>query len=204
MKRFSIVLSILMFQAAMALPALAQDSSDEFKPGAYVQGQFAAQFLTGDASDVFKSGGFDTGFYGGGIAAGYFLTNWLALQARANFISNGSVGGVSLDSLTAIYTVDAKLYVLNLFMRDANGLLQPYAIAGLGGYSIVGTNTNLPFNADTYFTFELGAGLDLMLTNHFGLFGEFNWQYVDTGPILNTNVNSPNNIGINIGATYRF
>ena len=199
MKRLSIVLSILIFQAAMALPALAQDSSDEFKPGAYVQGQFAAQFLTGDASDLFKNNGLDTGYYGGGIAAGYFLTNWLALQARANFLSSPFP-----EVMTVIYTVDAKLYVLNLFMRDANGLLQPYAIAGLGGFSIIGTNFNQAFNADTWFTFELGGGLDLMLTNHFGLFGEFNWQYVDTGPILNTNINSPNNIGINFGATYRF
>ena len=196
MKRLSIVLSILMFQAAMALPALAQDSSDEFKPGAYVQAQFAAQFLTGDASQLTT----DSGYYGGGVAGGYFLTHWLAVQGRANFISNGS----GADSLTAIYTADVKLYVLNLFMGDANGLLQPYAIAGLGGFSIIGTNTNLPFDSETYFTFELGGGLDLMLTNHFGLFGEFNWQYVDTGPILNTNVNSPNNIGINFGATYRF
>ena len=202
MKRLSIVLSILMFQAAMALPALAQSSSDEFKPGAYVQGQFAAQFLTGNVSDIVKAGGFDTGYYGGGIAAGYFLTNWLALQARANFVSNGSVNGISLDSLTAIYTVDAKLYVLNLFMRDANGLLQPYAIAGLGGYSSIGTDFGLPFAADTQFTFELGAGLDLMLTNHFGLFGEFNWQYINLPS--GAGISDPNNIGINIGATYRF
>ena len=197
MKRLSIVLSILMFQAAMALPALAQSSSDEFKPGAYVQGQFAGQFLTGNVSDIVKGGGFDTGYYGGGIAAGYFLTNWLALQARANFLSSPFP-----DIMTVIYTVDAKLYVLNLFMRDANGLLQPYAIAGLGGYSSIGTDFGLPFAADTQFTFELGAGLDLMLTNHFGLFGEFNWQYINLPS--GAGISDPNNIGINIGATYRF
>ena len=94
MKRLSIVLSILMFQAAMALPALAQSSSDEFKPGAYVQGQFAAQFLTGDASQITT----DSGYYGGGIAGGYFLTHWLALQGRANFIA-GPQGADALAGL---------------------------------------------------------------------------------------------------------
>ena len=195
MKRFSIVLSILMFQAAMALPALAQDSSDEFKPGAYVQGQFAAQFLTGDASQIAT----DSGYYGGGVAAGYFLTNWLALQGRVNFIDSSSL---IPNSFTTIYTADVKIYVLNLLMSNANGLLQPYAIGGIGGLTTSENVLNTGIWASgTYFTFELGGGLDLMLTDHLGLFGEFNWQYVNLGF---TGVSNPNNIGINIGATYRF
>ena len=199
MKRLSIVLSILMFQAAVALPALAQSSSDEFKPGAYVQAAFAAQFSTSDLVDVTLSG--DSAAFGGSIAGGYFLTNWLAVQGRAQFIDTGSLGPIS--SLTYIYGAQAKLYVLNLLMSNPNGLIQPYAIAGIGGLSVTGSGFGFT-DSENFFTFELGAGLDLMFTNHLGLFGEFNWQYINANQFFGTPVDSPNNIGMNIGVTYRF
>ena len=153
MKRLSIVLSILMFQAAMALPALAQSSSDEFSPGFYAQAGFAIQFQTSDISLVASNNGNQA--YGGSIAAGYFLTNWLALQGRAQFIDSGA------NTLTYIYSADAKLYVLNLLMSNPNGLIQPYAIAGLGGYTITSDLGNfIGGSSQTWFTLELGAGLD--------------------------------------------
>ncbi len=208
MKRLSIGLSILMVHAAMALPALAQDSSDEFTPGAYVQAAFAVQFQTSDVKLAFSNSGLENQAYGGSIAAGYFLTNWLALQARAQFIDSGSVtaGGQTVSTMTYIYTADAKLYVLNLLMNNPNGLIQPYAIAGLGGYSLTynldGFNIPGLGSATTQFTFELGAGLDLMFTDHLGVFGEFNWQYITTPSEFN--INAPSNVGMNIGVTYRF
>ena len=196
MKRLSIVLSILMFQAAMALPALAQSSSDEFSPGFYAQAGFAIQFQTSDISLVASNNGNQA--YGGSIAAGYFLTNWLALQGRAQFIDSGA------NTLTYIYSADAKLYVLNLLMSNPNGLIQPYAIAGLGGYTITSDLGNfIGGSSQTWFTLELGAGLDLMFTEHLGLFGEFNYQYINASSTTNIFTDA-NNIGMNMGVTYRF
>ena len=179
MKRLSIVLSILMFQAAVALPSFADDSS----PGFYTQAAFAIQFQTDSVGNL----GSSNELYGGSIALGYFLTDWLALQGRAQFIDSGA------DTMTYIYTAAAKLYVLNLLVDDPNGLIQPYAIGGIGGYTIDGGGLST-----SNFTLELGAGLDLMFTDNLGVFGEFNYQFVDI------QVQSANNIGMNIGVTYRF
>ena len=179
MKRLSIVLSILMFQAAVALPSFADDSS----PGFYTQAAFAIQFQT----DSINLGNNADELYGGSIALGYFLTDWLALQGRAQFIDS------TQNSMTYIYTAAAKLYLLNLLVDDPNGLIQPYAIGGIGGYT-----GDQGGSSQTQFTLELGAGLDLMFTDNLGVFGEFNYQFVDI------QVQSANNIGMNIGVTYRF
>lgn len=212
MKRFAIALSILMLEAVVALPAFGQEASDRFNPSGYIQGQFTTQFLTGDISDLVytpTNTPIDSAYFGGGITGGGFLTHWVALQARVNFLSTNPFpdipGSEILDSLTVVYTADVKFYILNLIVGHANGILQPYAIAGLGGLSIIGTFDPVnSFNSDNFFTFELGAGLDLMINNHFGLFGEFNWQYVDANTFLGVPISNPNNIAINIGATYRF
>ena len=103
MKRLSIVLSILMFQAAVALPSFADDSS----PGFYTQAAFAIQFQT---DSIVNLGNGADELYGGSIALGYFLTDWLALQGRAQFIDS------TQNSMTYIYTAAAKLYLLNLLV----------------------------------------------------------------------------------------
>ena len=42
-----------------------------------------------------------------------------------------------------------------------------------------------------------------MVTRHIGVFGEINWQYVNVSS-NGVPLNSPNNLGLNLGATYRF
>ncbi|MAJ62083.1 MAG: hypothetical protein CBC48_20400 [bacterium TMED88] len=177
------------------------------------------------------NGPFAKEVYGGSLAGGTFVTPWLAVQGRVQILDSGSTDASldctaadlsplcaalgldpilydgRIDSTTFIYGAQAKVYPLNLLTDGNGGLLQPYAFGGVGGYSIslsptLGGQKTSARGAD-WLTLEVGAGLDLMVTRHIGVFGEINWQYVNVSS-NGLALNSPNNLGLNLGATYRF
>ncbi|MDG2048610.1 MAG: outer membrane beta-barrel protein [Myxococcota bacterium] len=172
--------------------------------------------------------------YGGSLAGGAFVTPWLALQGRIQILDSGSTDASldcttvappnlpplcaalglerkvydgRIDSTTFIYGAQAKVYPLNLLTGGNGGLLQPYAFGGIGGYSISLSPTlegqKTSARGADWLTLEIGAGLDLMVSRHVGVFGEINWQYVNVSS-NGLPVNSPNNLGLNLGVTYRF
>jgi opacity protein-like surface antigen len=177
-------------QAIAATSALADSEDADSSPGSYLQGAFVIEFPTGDITNLSN----DNAWYGGAIGLGSFLTDWLALQARGQIISLGNDG-----NMTAYYTGDAKLYPFNLLRGHANGLLQPYGFAGLGGATVWGDN----INTSTNFLFEVGAGLDLMFSRNFGLYGEFAYHLITIDDV-GFNITNANLIGVAVGATYRF
>ena len=204
MKRIAILVSVLLLQLSVVGAATADGDSS---PGLYLQGAFAMQATTGDVKDALESVGSDANFYGGSLAVGYFMTDWLAVQARLQFLSgpNGSAGGgVTLDTWNMLYTGAVKVYPFNLG-GGAGGLLQPYGIFGIGGQTLFGTLSGGGLSAtdsDTAFLIEVGGGLDLMLGSNFGVFGEVTYEYLNDNSLGFDD--STNAVGVNAGITYRF
>ena len=226
----------------VAAPAWAQNDAEGPARGLYVQGAFSLQAL-GTVASVggqnvtlgFQNGAngpFASEAYGGSLAGGTFVTPWLAVQGRVQFVDSGTLNGSldctnpsltpictslgldpsqvfqgQLSSMTFIYGIQAKVYPMHLLFGGRGGLIQPYAFGGIGGYSIsltptVGGQTGAAVGAD-WLTLEIGAGTDIMITDHIGVFGELNWQYVNVSS-NGLPLNSPNNVGVNLGVTYRF
>ena len=180
--------------------ALAADGDDS-KPGLYLQGAFAGQAKTfDDVPDQIAHG-----TYGGSLAVGYFLTDFLAVQGRLGFISSPfDVPAVSMWQMQ--YTAGVKLYPFNLG-GSAGGLLQPYGIAALGGQTRFQSGDDTWTTSETAFLLELGGGLDLMFTQNLGVFGEVTYNYLNYSDSVWWGENdswSGNGMGWQIGITYRF
>ncbi len=208
MKRILILVSVLALQFSMGGLAIAADGDDS-KPGLYLQGAFAGQAKTlndipGSIDDDFNAS------YGGSIAVGYFLTDFLALQGRLGFISdpftatgrNDAFGSADPDVWQMQYTAGVKLYPFNLG-GSAGGLLQPYAIGALGGQTLFASNDGFS-DSSTAFLLELGGGLDLMFTDSLGVFGEVTYNYISWSSAFTSDDYSGNGMGWQIGVTYRF
>ena len=195
MKRIAILVSVLLLQ----LSAVGAASADgESSPGLYVQGAFAMQASTGDVKDALESAGSDANFYGGSLALGYFVTDWMAVQARLQFLSGPSDGAI--DTWNMLYSGAVKVYPFNLG-GGAGGLLQPYGIFGIGGQTLFASDSGVD-GSQTAFLLEVGGGLDLMLSNHLGVFGEVTYEYLNDSSYGFSD--STNAVGVNIGVTYRF
>ena len=199
MKRILILVSILVLQFSMGGLALAADGDDS-KPGLYLQGAFAGQAKTfDDVPDQIAHG-----TYGGSLAVGYFLTDFLAVQGRLGFISSPfDVPAVSMWQMQ--YTAGVKLYPFNLG-GSAGGLLQPYGIAALGGQTLFQSGHDTLTSSETYLLVELGGGLDLMLSKSLGLFGEVTYNYLNHSKNnwWQADSYSGNGMGWQVGITYRF
>ena len=195
MKRIAILVSVLLLQLSAVGAATADGDSS---PGLYVQGAFAMQASTGDVKDALESAGSDANFYGGSLALGYFVTDWMAVQARLQFLSGPSDGAI--DTWNMLYSGAVKVYPFNLG-GGAGGLLQPYGIFGIGGQTLFASDSGVD-GSQTAFLLEVGGGLDLMLSNHLGVFGEVTYEYLNDSSYGFSD--STNAVGVNIGVTYRF
>ena len=229
MKRILILVSVLVLQFSMGGLAIAADGDDS-KPGLYLQGAFAGQADTFSDMDNSRDSGKTA--YGGSLAVGYFITNWLAVQGRVGVISNPinlydvdwpqwqCTGNASCSSLQLQYTAGVKIYPLSLLKQSASGLIQPYAIGSLGGQTQFVRVDNLPTglgpwttSSTTFFLLELGGGVDLMFTDNIGLFGEVTYNYLNFSsnnylgfpvPPDERKDWSGNGVGWQLGITYRF
>ena len=199
MKRIAILVSVLLLQISVVGAATADSDSS---PGLYLQGAFAMQSMTGNVKDALEGNGSDANFYGGSLAIGYFLTDWLALQGRLQFLSGptlpGAFGG-TVDTWNMLYSGAVKVYPFNLG-GGAGGLLQPYGIFGIGGQTTF--VSDLDALSSTLFLLEVGGGLDLMLGSNFGVFGEVTYEYLNDSTYGFDD--SANAVGVNAGITYRF
>ena len=184
--------SIVMLQGLVGSTVLAESG-----PGMYVQGSFAVQFPTGSLKDAYNQIDEDKEGLGGSLAIGGFLFDWFALQARAQVIDT-RVEDVDGALKYGLYTADAKIYPLGLFTSGADGLLQPYGLVGLGGATLWAED----YDTETNFLFELGFGLDVMLSKNFGIYGEVAWQLITED--LDVDIENANLIGLLVGITYRF
>ena len=180
--------------------ALAADGDDS-KPGLYLQGAFAMQATTGNVKTALESVGSSSNFYGGSLAVGYFITDWLAVQGRVQLLSGPSQSSL-VTTWNMLYSGAVKVYPLNLGGSD-DGFLQPYGIIGIGGQTLFASAGGFT-DSTTAFLLEVGGGLDLMLTQDFGLFGEVTYEYLNDSDYSFNDSTSTNAIGLNVGISYRF
>jgi len=227
MKRNLLLVSVLALHFSVGGLAIAAEKS---KPGLYLQGAFTGQADTFSDMDSSRESGKTA--YGGSIAVGYFITDWLAVQGRVGIISNPvdlydvdwtgwQCGGVTTCSSWQMqYTAGVKVYPLSLLTQGASGLIQPYAIGALGGQTQFVRTDNLPAglnawttSSSTYFLLEVGGGVDLMFTSNIGLFGEVTYDYLNFSndswlgfpiPADERRDWSGNGVGWQVGITYRF
>ena len=95
--------------------------------------------------------------------------------------------------------METKLYPLNIRKtRRKSQMIEPYILAGTGGETRFGSEEG----TGTSFVFELGAGLDIMLGDHLGLFGQFAWELVTDSP--SSDISDASQIGVTTGLIYRF
>ena len=165
------------------------------------------QATTGDLKKAINELEADANFYGGSLAVGYFMTDWLALQARVQFLSGTGIGdtpnpaNLDVSTYNVLYTGAVKLYPLALLTQNAGGQIQPYAIFGIGGQSTL-VSVDFFGTGTTAFLLEVGGGLDLMFNSNFGVFGEVTYNYLN-----NTNFGfseTASAVGVNAGITYHF
>ena len=160
------------------------------KTTAYIQGGLALQFPVGELGRVSES---DV-WFGGSLALGRFIEPWLAIQARGAFIHIDRT-----ETNNALYLVETKLYPLNIRKtRRKSQMIEPYILAGTGGETRFGSGEG----TGTSFVFELGAGLDIMLGDRLGLFGQFAWELVTDSP--SSDISDASQIGVTTGLIYRF
>jgi hypothetical protein len=102
------------------------------------------------------NGGFEAG-------AGIRLAPALAIEGNFVFVTGGGT-----DSYLG--TVDAKLYPFMITASDSNGLLQPYVRVGIGG-----GGASLAAFSTGAFVARFGGGLDLMITDKLGAYGDVSY-----------------------------
>jgi hypothetical protein len=156
--------------------AQAQDGDGQ---GVFVRGGVALGWANADdVADAVAGGEISNGVNAGfDIAAGYRFAPALAAEAEFFYVTGGdvSVAGVTAPAVeTSAYAFlfNGKVYPLMFDADDATGLLQPYAVVGIGGGSGEVTNAGPLSGSQGTFLAKFGGGLDLMLTDNLGAYAE--------------------------------
>lgn len=128
----------------------------ESAKGLYVQGGFVVSKTNTGGGDA--NLGFD-------ITGGYRFLPWLG--ADADFYWAGRDQGAVSSRIWAI-TFNGKIYPMGLLSPKSFDAFQPYAVFGMGGGG--GGVKNGPSTGT--FIFRMGAGLDWLMTDNFGLYSD--------------------------------
>lgn len=151
------LLLLLPLDGALAAGGGGQAAGTKYEAakGFYLQGGFAV---------VKTNLGAGKASLGVDVAGGYRFLPWLGADADVYFAARDLGGGQKPRQFGV--TFNGKIYPIGLLAPKTLDFLQPYVVMGLGGgnYRIKdagGTGT---------FIFRLGAGVDLMITRHIGLY----------------------------------
>ncbi|MEE3328147.1 MAG: porin family protein [Myxococcota bacterium] len=180
MQRIAILISLL---AAFSLTSMAQAQEEYSYPGPYVQlaGSYArCSFNLTDRSGGECNDGLESSLGLNG-RIGFRFNRFLTVEGQIEWISGFDAKAETLPAptpgvpTTTEASAEAITYTINVRFYPIEGRIQPYAIAGLGGEN-VWLNSNV-VDSDTFTSFvgRFGAGLDIYLTNHLALTGEFTY-----------------------------
>ena len=116
-----------------------------------------------------------------GISGNYGINNWIETGACFGVFALN----IYNDNTKAInYKLNAKAHIVNVFAPSFYAI-DPYLVARMGGLSVFGDSA-----PRTMFTYNVGGGIALNFSRHFGLFYEL---YYD-----NTFHKSVKSFGLNI------
>lgn len=124
--------------------------------------------------------------WGGGLDVKYFFNKWMAFGGEGYVVdADANVAGGGLGTFTFRYPIGCSRFA-------------PYTWAGLGvsgggshtvayfnelqrGNEPEFRNQSRVLNTHALFTTQLGAGLEVRITRHIGLMGDFAWNFLQNG-----------------------
>ena len=200
MKNFIFLTGALLLLGAFSVPAQAQTYRDA--QGFY--GQFAIPIGWNNMSGPSKFGTADGAMAGFSFNAGYRFNGWVGADVEVIWLGGGDVvknGSAVADASLLSVGAAIKFYPFVLTSRYVPGWVQPYLAFGVGSGISEQTMRGSPeFGSslsETVFLVRFGAGMEVMISKHWGTFIESNYYA--------SNSNSISGIGmIRLGAMCHF
>ena len=200
MKNFTFLTGALLLLGAFSVPAQAQTYRDA--QGFY--GQFAVPIGWNNMAGPSNFGTADGAMAGFSFNAGYRFNGWVGADVEVIWLGGGDVvenGSVVADASLLSVGAAIKFYPFVLTSRYVPGWVQPYLAFGVGSGISEQTMRGSPeFGSslsETVFLVRFGAGMEVMISKHWGTFIESNYYA--------SNSNSISGIGmIRLGAMCHF
>ena len=200
MKNFTFLTGALLLLGAFSVPAQAQTYRDA--QGFY--GQFAVPIGWNNMAGPSNFGTADGAMAGFSFNAGYRFNGWVGADVEVIWLGGGDVvenGSAVADASLLSVGAAIKFYPFVLTSRYVPGWVQPYLAFGAGSGISEQTMRGSPeFGSslsETVFLVRFGAGMEVMISKHWGTFIESNYYA--------SNSNSISGIGmIRLGAMCHF
>jgi len=146
------------------LPITASAESEFGRSGAYLRGGVAGAWDLTNLLGEFT----DTGV-GLGVAGGYRMNSWLAVEGQYHWLGNTDIGFSGND----IATVNRWDTTANV-RASTSGRFQPYALVGIGYGNYEISDAADPNNSVSAggFIARFGGGFDIYITKHIAIYGE--------------------------------
>ncbi len=187
MKNSIRLIAFLFLLGALPLAAQAQTYADS--EGFY--GQFSAPIGWNNMAAPSAFGTTDGTMIGFSFTAGYRFNAWVGADVEVMWLGAGDVvdaGAVTADASILSVGAAAKFYPLVLTSRSVPSWVQPYLVFGVGSgiaeQTPVGANQFGEFNkSETIFLFRFGAGMEVMISKHWGTFMDANYYATNSNSI---------------------
>jgi len=159
---------ILATVLVLALPLAATAENDFGRGGVYVRGGVAAAFDLTSLLGEFV----DTGV-GLGLAGGYRVNEWLAVEGQYHWLGHTSIETTSVEITRWDTTANVR--------ASLSGRFQPYALIGVG-YGNYEQSLGSASASAGGFVAQFGGGLDVYITRHVAVYAEGSYMMA-TGDI---------------------
>ncbi|MDE0886841.1 MAG: porin family protein [Myxococcota bacterium] len=171
---------IVLVAAISALPGGVQAQTYADSRGFY--GQFSAPIGWTNMASPTENGIADGTMIGFSFTAGYRFNAWVGADVEVMWLGAGDVikgGAVTADSSILSVGAAAKFYPFVLTSRSIPTWIQPYLTFGIGSgiaqQTQAGNNEFGSSLSETVFLFRFGAGMEVMISKHWGTFMDLNY-----------------------------
>ena len=200
MKILIFLFGVLPLVGAFAIPVQAQTYRDA--QGFY--GQFSVPIGWNNMAGPSAFGTTDGAMAGFSFNAGYRFNGWVGADLEVMWLGGGDVvrnGVATADASLLSVGAALKFYPFVLTSRYVPGWVQPYLAFGVGSgvseQTMRGPATFGSSLSETVFLFRVGAGMEVMISKHWGTFMDGNYYA--------SNSNSVSGIGmIRLGVMHHF
>jgi len=145
--------------------------------GSSAQCSWSGTRVSADCGDSFE------GSLGLNFRGGVVVNERITLEGQVEWIAGYDLKSPSATAIPGLTraSLESVAYTVNLRFYPLDGRIQPYAIAGIGGQN-TWLESNLG-NSDGFGSFigRFGGGVDVYLTRHIALTGEFTYVAATEG-----------------------
>ena len=181
------LLCLLALLGLLASPAGAQTYNDS--QGYY--GQFSLPIGWNNMATDSRFGAADGSMIGFAFTAGYRFNAWIGGDVEVMWLGAGDViapgGAVIADASILSVGAAAKFYPFVLTSRYVPTWIQPYLVFGMGSglsqQDPVGENEFGSSLSETVLLFRFGAGMEVMISKHWGTFMDANYYASNSNSI---------------------